>query len=376
VADDDGPGRPCSVVIPTSVAEVTPAWLTQVLAPREAPAAPSASAAGVPPQVVGVRTRTVGVGLGLLGRLHRLDLDWVGDAGPTRLVVKLPAAGTQSRSVATALDMYRNEVRFYRTLAEGTEVAVDCHHAAVDERTHDFVLVLDDRSPDLVFDQLGGCTPARAATVVTQLADHHARYWDEEGLSGSPWLRRLSDPALVDQFVAALRVTWPLIRRRFADELEAPVVTLGDRLGDMVPHLAATLSRPPCTLSHGDVRLDNMFFGPDRLRLCDWQLADRSRGPRDLAYFLTQSLTPAVRAECEGALVQLYLDRLAHRGVEGYGADQAWDDYRAATLFGFVYAVIAGGGLDQDDARSAALTHTMLERSAAAMVDHDCASLG
>ncbi len=369
VAHHDGPGRPRSGPIPTSVAQLTPTWLTQVLRARATGMARSG-------QVVDVQAEPVGVGLGLLGSLHRLDLTWSGGDGPARVVVKVPAAGAHSRALATALDMYRNEVWFYRDLGGGTDVAVTCHHAEVDERTHDFVLVLDDMSRHVVLDQLAGCPRDRATAVVVALADHHARYWDEASLDGAPWLRRLSDAARLDRFGDALRATWPVMRSRFADELDDRVVDLGDRLDGLLPDLAAALSRPPCTLAHGDVRLDNMFFGQDRVRLCDWQLTDRSRGARDLAYFLTQSLTPTTRAQWERPLVDLYLARLAHRGVEGYDADQAWHDYRVATLFALVYAVIAGGALDQDDPRSAALTRAMLDRSAAAVIDHDCASLG
>ncbi len=355
--------------IPTTADQLTPPWLTVALRPSATPDA------GGSVQVVGVRAAPVGVGLGLVGALHRVELTWTGGSGPASVVAKVPAVGEQSRAVATALDMYRNEVHFYRDLAESTDMAITCHHAVVDERTHDFVLLLDDMSARATLDQLVGCPADQADAVVTTLADHHARHWGESGLDRTPWLRRLSDPVLVDPLVAAVRSTWPAIRARYGRELDAEVIALGDRLADLLPGLASDLSRPPCTLAHGDFRLDNMFIDPHgQVRLCDWQLTDRSRGVRDLAYFLTQSLSPAVRATSERTLIALYVARLARHGID-YDADEAWHDYRVATLFGLVYAVVVGGGLDQDDSRSAALTRVMLERSASAIADH-CISLG
>jgi hypothetical protein len=357
--------------IPTTAGRLTPAWLTEVLQPLATPAPEG------PARVTTVEAAPLGVGLGLVGSLHRLDLTWTAGEGPQRLVAKLPARGMQTRAVASGLDMYRNEVRFYRRLAGDTALAITCHHADVDDRTHDFVLILDDMSSAAVVDQLAGCPHDRAVEVVVALADHHAGFWNETGLDGEPWLRRLADARLVDPFVAAFRATWPLVRSRFAHDLDERIVTLGDRFADLMPALAADLSQPPCTLSHGDFRLDNMFFcRPGRVRLCDWQLTDRSRGPRDLAYFLTQSLTPAARAEWERPLVDLYLERLAHQGVAGYDAAQAWHDYRVATVLAFAYPVVAGGGLDLDDPRGLALTRAMLDRSAAAILDHDGISLG
>ena len=53
-------------------------------------------------------------------------------------------------------------------------------------------------------------------------------------------------------------------------------------------------------LMHGDYRLDNMLFDPDRTRITvvDWQTVGIGLPGRDLAYFTGTSLTP-VRAEIE-----------------------------------------------------------------------------
>ncbi len=207
------------------------------------------------------------------------------------------------------------------------------------------------------------------------LADHHAASWDEAGLGAHPWLRRMDDPSLVTPVADAFTATWPAVRDRAGDRLPPAVLELGDRFPRLLPGLVAELAAAPRTLSHGDCRLDNMFFGPDdRVTLCDWQLADRSRGARDLAYFLSQSLTPEDRAKFEGPLIECYLDRLAGHGIH-YAHDQAWHDYRVATLFAFVYPVVAGAGLDLDE-RSDRLTEVILDRCVAALVDLGCADLG
>lgn len=367
---DDEPSRTIPA-IPASVEGLTAGWLTEVLGRRRA-----TGTRAEPAQVVGVRAEPVGVGIGLLGSLHRLDLTWSDGAGPTRVVVKSPAAGERSRAVAALFGLHTTEVGFYRDLAATTGVAVSCHHTASDREAEEFVLVLADRSDDTTFDQLTGCPPDRARTVMIALADLHARHWDGAGLDTSSWLRPVDHADLVDAFRTAIRMTWPEVRARFSDEL-APIVELGDRLEDMIPAVTAMLARPPVTLTHGDARLDNVFFdGADGLRLCDWQLTSTARGARDVSYFLTQSLTTADRVSCERPLLDEYLDRLAARGVTDYGADQAWDDYRAGTLLGLVYAIVAGGGLDHATPRATALTRAMLQRSVDAVLAHDCASLG
>jgi Ecdysteroid kinase-like family len=352
-----------SDAVPLGPDDVDAAWLTRVLGPDVGPAA----------RVVDVEVTSVGTGIGLLGQLRRYALEWAGGDGPSSVVAKFPAAGAKSRALAVALGMYPREVGFYRDLGAATDLSVGCHHAAFDERTDAFVLVLADMSAATTVDQLTGCTPGRAAHLVTALADHHARFWDEAGLERAPWLAAFADSVVPGRIADAVHAYWPEIRAHFADELTPTAVSLGDGLAAALPRVASDLSRPPVTLAHGDLRLDNLFFDEAcGVRACDWQLTARSRGVRDLAYFLTQSLTPDDRAGAEADLVALYLDRLASRAVAGYDAETAWQDYRAGTILGFAYAIVAIGGLDQDDARSAALPRTMLRRSLLAMSDHKC----
>jgi hypothetical protein len=346
--------------------QLTPDWFTPALRSLAIPSADG------PARVVDLRATRLGVGHGFLASLHRVEMTWAGGAGPRSVVVKVAATGERSRAVATGLDLYRNEVYFYRDLAAHTDLAVGCYHAAVDEAAHDFVLVLEDMTGTTVVDQVDGCPADHAAIVVTALADHHARFWDEAGLDAVPWLRRLDDTGFIDALAAAVRASWPTIRRQRAGRLDESTIAIGDRLADLLPRLAADLSRPPRTLAHGDARLDNMFFDPGRrwIRLCDWQLTDRSRGLRDVGFFVSQSLTPGERARLEGRLVERYVARLAEHGITGYSMDDAWEDYRTAVMLAFVYAVVAVGGLDHDVPRSHALTESMLDRSAAAIADH------
>jgi hypothetical protein len=350
--------------VPADASALTAAWLTEALRSAN----PEAGA------VTEVQAEPLGAGYGLLGALRRLHLRWEHpDAGaPESLVAKLAAPGPHSREVAAALGMYRNEVVFHQRLGAATPLAVRCHHAGFDEATGDFALLLDDMGGADTSDQIEGCPPERAEAVVLALADHHAASWDEVGLSGHPWLRRVDDPALLAPVIAAFAVTWPAVRERVGDRLPPEVQALGDRFPRLLPRLVAELAAAPLTLSHGDCRLDNMFFGPgDRVTLCDWQLTDRSRGARDLGYFLSQSLTPDDRARHERHLIDCYLDRLATHGI-AYDRGRAWQDYRVAVLFAFLYPVVAGAGLDLDE-RSDRLAQVILERCATALVDLGCA---
>lgn len=123
-------------------------------------------------------------------------------------------------------------------------------------------------------------------------------------------------------------------------------------------------------LSHADWRLDNLFLAPGgEIIAVDWQLIDRSVGPRDLSYFVTQSVN--VR-DPQGyrTLFDSYLDELAARGITP-DRDWAWEMYRYGTAFAFVYPVVAAGALTIEDPRHVELTGAMLARSIAAIAALD-----
>jgi len=108
--------------------------------------------------------------------------------------------------------------------------------------------------------------------------------------------------------------------------------TLAAAMGLVTPWLLAEPAR--FALMHGDYRLDNMLFDPDRTRITvvDWQTMGVGLPARDLAYFTATSLAPEIRAEIEQDLVRQYHEALLGYGVTGYDAETCWRDYRLGVL--------------------------------------------
>jgi Phosphotransferase enzyme family len=341
--------------------ELTAEWLAEAL--------------GAPGQLRGFDANPMGTGVGLVGNLSKVALDWDGHNGPEAVVAKFPAAGEESRFVATVLRMYEREVRAYEQLTPRSPLGSPArYYSAFDPDTHDFTLVLGElsgRNPD----QLQGCTEKEAMLAVDRLAAHHAAFWVDGDLAGLGWLPTLDDPQIVGAVQVAFASAWPTLAASVLDLRTPELDALCARFPELIPGLMSALSEPPFTLAHGDYRVDNMFFdGPD-LALCDWQLVCRARGPYDLGYFTTQSLTVESRREWEPDLLARYVDGLAANGVTGYAADDVQHDYRVAALFCLVYPVIAGGSLTVEDERHTVLCRTMFGRCVAAIADLDCLEL-
>ena len=334
------------MTIPRVLADLTPQWCSEALGRS----------------ITTLTSTPIGVGVGLVGQLARLELD--GPDGPSTMIAKLAAPTEETRFVASALNMYGREVGFYTELGSRTSIPHPvCYYAAHDPVSQDTVLLLEDVAPrGRAFDQVAGCTVTEARPAIRTLARLHACFWDEAGIGDTPWLLRLSDSPYPDAVTMAFDLSWPRAQELFPDDITPAVRAFGDRYSTRIPALFAKLSEPPLVLSHADWRLDNLFFTPnDDVVAVDWQLVDRSVAPRDLAYLVTQSLNIETRDGYEQAFTA-YLEDLAAEGITP-DADWAWALYRYGTMLGFVYPVIVAGGLTIEDPRHVSLAHALLVRS-------------
>jgi aminoglycoside/choline kinase family phosphotransferase len=303
--------------IPRHPADVTSEWLSAIL---------------------GADVRSVDVtpiGTGQTGATYRVSATYDGPSDrPGSFAVKLPAQDDAVRE-RVALG-YRSEVEFYTDVAEKVAIPVPgCFYSDITDDGTDFVLVLADMAPAVQGDQIAGCTEQEARLAVEALAGLHGPSWCDPA-----WLELSSismpkpgDEAaakgLGDVSVMAADITIDKLGARMSAEDKE---TLTATMGVVTPWLLAEPQR--YALMHGDYRLDNMLFDPDRtsITVVDWQTMGVGLPARDLAYFAATSLGPDNRADIERDLVARYYEALLAHGVTGYDADACWQDYRLGVI--------------------------------------------
>jgi len=348
--------------IVTDPAEVTPAWLTDVV-----------RAAGHNVTVSAVTTEPVGTGQ--MAHNERFMLAYAGEAGdaPATLVGKFPSPNAASRA-AGAAGGYRNEVSFYADLAEGLAVRTPrCWYGAVSDDSTEFTLMLEDLAPARQGDQLGGCTPEQLVLAAENLAGLHAPRWCDQSLHDLEWLGSGSD----EQTVMLVQLFAPIFVERYADRLAPATVRVLEGFAAGVERWLA--SKPErFTVMHGDYRLDNLMFsdgaGASTVAAVDWQTVSIASGGNDLAYLLGNSVEPAVRREVEADVRTAYLGRLSELGVTGYTADDLSADERHGCFQGPFITMLGAIAVGQTD-RGDAMFVAMAERSAAQILDLDALDL-
>ena len=318
--------------------------------------------------VRGVRVQPLGVGKAMMSTLLRLHLvyDEPG-AGPASIVAKLACDNPFRRSVADRFDFYDREVFFYEQLATRVPFRVPgCHLAERNETVAAPLLLLEDLG-DLSVSQTSGCAWDQALLVASELARFHAVWWAATDAYEVD-VHAVNSSGYLDNIGSVFSEAWPSCRRLAGDRIPPELQRLGDGWAEEVIAPVADMIASPATLCHGDLRLDNLRFVDGSLVVFDFQLVVRSNGVADLAYFASQSIPTELRTGRDEELVRCYLAELAANGVR-YDFSEAWEAYRAATLFMLVFPVVLYQAFEELPEAGRDLTATMLDRSVAAICD-------
>lgn len=357
-----------SLSIPSTPESITVTWLTTVL--RRAGVLDRAA-------VVGIKVTPVAGGSGFVGqtaRLHIVYSEQESSAPPT-VFAKLSSADPAVRQQLRRVGIYETEAGFYRDVALQPAFPIRVprpYLSLYDEGTSASILLLEDLSAVEFGDNLTGCSAADAQIAVRQLALLHAHYWGAPLLKTLSWLRALTDE--VQARAGIYQAMLPRFEQRCAEFLTPGLREAARRFASVFPQYSQQCSHPPQTLTHGDFRADNLAFADTSegrgVTVFDWQVARRSRGPRDLAYFLSSSLSVELRRTLQESLLDLYYETLKINGVEGYSTGDLRRDVQVGLGAPLTTWVIAGGMLDFSSERGTDLLKLVCQRLDAVLDDH------
>ena len=273
---------------------------------------------------------------------------------------------------------YLSEVEFYSTVT--TQVAIPvpgCFYSEISSDGADFVLLMADMAPAVQGDQIAGCTTAEAALAVEALAGLHGPSWGDRRWFDLPSIvmpkpgDAEAAKGLGDVAVMAADITLDKLGGKVSDEDR---VTLTTSMALVSPWLMAEPER--FSLMHGDYRLDNLLFDPERTRVTvvDWQTIGLGLPTRDLAYFAATSLRPDDRAGLERDLVERYHRALVGYGVPDYDLQTCWQDYRLGVLQAPLLTTL-GYAFAASTERGDEMILTMLRRGCRAIRELDAIEL-
>jgi hypothetical protein len=350
--------------IPGTVADITVDWLNDVL-PEDVGT------------VASMRWENLGEGVGILGEVSRLHLDYVdGHDGPASIIAKCPSPAAENVFLCQAMGFYDREVNFYRHAAATMPVPTPrCLHADMAADSVPFVLLLEEIPDVSVMDQIAGAGVDETAEVFSMLARVHAHFWGGDALDAHAWLPPMNnDMYKGSAALAAGRID--AFRERWDGVLDATTV---DAVAGFIPRYTGFLDwaigEGALTMAHTDSRCENYLFGADgAVTMIDFQFVTRFWGAWDIANWLGASMTVDDRRNHETALVEHYHAELVANGVAGYPLARCWRDIRASLMVQ-AFSQVVVSDLDGANDRGASLLDEMVTRTFAAATDYDVAGL-
>ena len=346
-----------------SLDRVTAGWLTARLR----------AAGHTDAEVIGFRHQPVGTGQ--MGNSVRFTLEYsrTGPDLPSTIVGKFPSEDPLSRMTGAATGNYAREVGFYLHLQPRLTIPTpDCYHAAIDQSTQDFVILLEDMAPAEQGDQLSGCDLDTARIAVGNLVGLHRPTWCDSSLKELDWLMSgnpFETQALVRTFYQSLlggfmdlcgRELSPSQRALYESVAEASKFPIAPPPGEVF------------SVVHLDYRLDNLLIDdrqtPPRVAAVDWQTVSVGHPLTDVSYFLGASLLPEHRRIVEDGMVRAYHEALCDSGVEDLDWPQCWEAYRRGSFHGLGIAVLASMMVQRTE-RGDQLMATMADRHSAHALD-------
>ncbi len=306
----------------------------------------------------------------------RLYIRYAGDPatapGPTSMFIKSSPPGFGSGLFGVLFDLGGNEVSFYRHIRP--DLPVKSPRVFYCEGTSEnYVMLLEDLADeDCKFCDLASkCSNEEATSVVSTLAQLHARFWQSERFDGDlAWVNRFETNRDFRLLNLVRQLSVPISFRKFGHVLPGSIREVIPHLMNNYCRLEEEWARGPRTLIHGDAHLGNMYFQNGRAGLLDWQVSQHGQGMRDISYFLINSMPEELRLAHQEQLIRHYLATLHELGVS-FDFDTAWRQYRLQSVYAWIAGVVtAPSGFQGEEIVAAGLS-----RSSKAIVDLDAIEL-
>ena len=317
-------------------------------------------------------------GYGFVGEVWRLKLNFEHRTSSAPGSVAAKFANRDPRIKSFAGEITVREANVYRHLGTDSEFIMPrCYFSDSDPETGDCTILIEDLGRGRFGNNTGGISEDDAMAAVRAIAVFHAKWWGRTDLERARWLTTPID--LADYLRERFMHSAPIFLERFDEQVDdeyREIMSLYEE--KLIPILEAA-SGPPLTLVHGDLRPDNIVFDTDfrgsSITAVDWQLTSRGKGALDISYLATFGLTVDLRRAIEDSLLSVYHTTLVSEGVTEYSMNQCQADYRISILYPFRVLVQALANLDLSNDRGQVLARVLLERTSAALRDHDLAGV-
>lgn len=267
---------------------------------------------------------------------------------PSSFILKMLSPSKFRRS-SYELDAYEREVKFYSELSEKFPIKLPkLFHA--EYGTESNLMLMEDLTYLTPGDQVKGMKQELVLTTLESLAKVHAAYWNNPILNNLKWMPTSN---YIDE---NYNDNWNSFVELCGYFIDPDGIKIGESLRPNISWLFEEIASRPKTLTHDDMKADNLLFGEvgtdEAVVLLDWQFAIRSMGATDVARLIGGSELPTERKGKQFEALRFWYDKLLEEGVTNYNWEEAQRDFKLGALCCLTFPVHFHKGIVRAEGRA------------------------
>ena len=332
--------------------DITPQWLTYAL--RRAGILTNST-------VKSIKKETMAEGKAWLSTIVRVEAeyDFLEVGVPTSFVLKLLSESRLSREARYELSAYEREINFYNKLAG--KIPIRLPKLIYSENGyHSNLMLMEDLSYLTPGDQVIGMNHKQVLTTLGSLAKVHGTYWNNPELDTLEWI------PTTNNIEVDYNENWDSFVELCGYFIDPLGMKIGEKLRPHISWLFDEIASRPKTLTHDDMKVDNLLFGEssadEAVIILDWQFAIRSMGATDVARLIGGSELPSERNGRQFEALRYWYDNLLEEGVTNYSWEEAQRDFRLGALSCLSFPVHFHKGIVRAEGRALEYVKAMYSR--------------
>lgn len=332
--------------------DITPEWITSVL--RQSGVINSST-------VLGIKKDLLAIGKSWLSTIVRVEVEYDSNEenAPKSFVLKLLSESRMFRDFSYELHAFEREIQFYNKLADQIPIRLPKLIYSI-TGYHSNLMLMEDLTYLTPGDQVVGMKHEQVLITLESLAKVHGTYWQNPKLANLEWM---PDSNNIEEDYSE---NWDSFVELCSYFIDSRGLAIGEKLRPHIAWLFEEISSRPRTLTHDDMKEDNLLFGEpgteEAVVLLDWQFAIRSMGVTDVARLIGGSQTPDEREGRQIEALRHWYDKLVEQGVKNYNWEEAQRDFRLGALSCLTFPVHFHKGIVRAEGRALEYVIAMYSR--------------
>jgi len=332
--------------------DITTEWLTSIL--KQLRVIGSSS-------VKSIKKEILAVGKSWLSTIVKVEVEYEPpeENAPKSFVIKLLSESRTFREFSYELQAFDREIKFYEELADQIPIRLPKLHYS-DNGDHCNLMLMEDLTYLTPGDQVVGMKHEQVLITLESLAKIHGAYWQNPILDTLEWM------PTTNNIESDYNENWDSFVELCSYFVDPSGLEIGEKLRPHISWLFQEIALRPKTLTHDDMKEDNLLFGKpgtdEAVILLDWQFAIQSMGAMDVARLIGGSELPSERESRQFEALRHWYDRLLQEGVKNYSWTEAQRDFRLGALSCLTFPVHFHKGIVRAEGRALEYVIAMYSR--------------